>query len=158
MASTKKLTLGILGIAALSLAACGTGDDQAGAGFAPPPTVIETATVKTRAVTDLFEAVGTLAAGESVTVVSEIDGVVTSLPFREGSQVRRGALLAQLDNSQLSAERERAVALLAQSQSSYDRIKEVVDLGAGAPQDLDDAHAYTNRNQTGVSPHSQPTH
>ena len=113
----------------------------AAAGFAPPPTAVETATVTTQAVTDLFEAVGTLEAGESVTVVSEIDGVITRLPFREGGNVRRGALIAKLDDSQLAAERERAAALLAQSQSSYDRIKEVVDLGAGAPQDLDDASA-----------------
>ena len=130
-----------LAFAVVIIAGCGGGENQSGGAFSFPPTAIETATVEMRAVTDVFEAVGTLEAGESVTVVAEIDGVLMRLPFREGSRVNRGALLAKLDDAQLTAERERAAALLAQTQATYDRVKEVVDLGAGAPQDLDDASA-----------------
>ncbi len=138
---TQYIPIALLAVTVV-LVGCGGDEEGAGAGgFAMPPTAVEVATVEIRTILDRFEAIGTLQAGESVVIVSEIDGVVTRLPFREGSSVNRGALLAQLDDAQLQAETERANALLAQSQATYDRIKKVVDLGAGAPQDLDDASA-----------------
>jgi multidrug efflux pump subunit AcrA (membrane-fusion protein) len=74
------------------------------AGFAMPPTPVETATAKREAVTDRFEAVGTLEAAEEGTLVSEIDARVESIPYREGQLVARGALIAKLDDAQLRAE------------------------------------------------------
>ncbi len=119
----------------------GCGGNNAGGGFTPPPTPVETAFVTPRTVTDRFEAVGTVDAGESILVVAEIEGVVESIPYEEGGFVRKGDLIAQLDDDQLAAEMARAEALRDQRQASFDRIKTVVDLGAGAPQDLDDAAA-----------------
>ncbi len=106
-----------------------------------PPMPVEVSAVAAQRVTDQFDAVGSIEALEAITVVSEIDGLVKSLPFREGSFIRRGDLIAQLDDSQLAAEFARAEALRAQSKVTYDRVKSVVDQGAGAPQDLDDASA-----------------
>jgi membrane fusion protein (multidrug efflux system) len=102
---------------------------------------VEVADAKTQKVTDRFEALGSIEAIESITVVSEIDGAVTALPFEEGAFIRRGGLIAHLDDSQLSAEAARAEALRAQSQVRYERVKAVVDQKAGTPQDLDDAAA-----------------
>ncbi len=116
-------------------------DNQGGRGFAPPPTPVEIATVTPRTVADRFEAVGTIEAGESVTIVAEIDGVVESIPFEEGGFVRNGSIIARIDDDQLAAELARAEALRDQNKATYQRIKTVVDLGAGAPQDLDDAAA-----------------
>jgi membrane fusion protein (multidrug efflux system) len=92
-------------------------------------------------VEDRFEAVGTIEAREAITVVGEIDATVKELPFQEGGILRRGTVIALLDDSQLSAELARAQALRGQSKATYDRVKSVVDQGAGAPQDLDDAAA-----------------
>jgi membrane fusion protein (multidrug efflux system) len=100
---------------------------------------VETATVTRRTVAENFETVGNLEAAESATLVAEIPGVVKSLPFPEGSPVARGALIAQLDDEQLLAERDRAAALLKQVKTAYERVKQVVAEGAGTPQDLDDA-------------------
>jgi membrane fusion protein (multidrug efflux system) len=100
---------------------------------------VEVSPVTARMVTDRFEGVGTIEALEAITVVSEIDGAVKDLPFREGGFIRRGELIAQLDDVQLAAELARAEALRAQSKATYDRVKSIVDQGAGAPQDLDDA-------------------
>jgi membrane fusion protein (multidrug efflux system) len=122
------------------LAGCGS-EEQASGGFAMPPTPVEIAVVAPQTVTDRFEAVGTIEAGESITVTAEIDGIVETIPFDEGGFIRRGAVIARIDDDQLAAELARAQALRDQSQASYNRIKEVVDLGAGAPQDLDDAAA-----------------
>lgn len=106
-----------------------------------PPTLIEIAPVTTQSVVDKFEAVGSIEAIEAITVVAEISAAVKRLPFREGGEIKRGELIALLDDAQLGAEVARAEALLAQSQASYNRVKSVVDQGAGAPQDLDDAAA-----------------
>ena len=127
--------------AAAMLTACSGDSGGAAGGFNRPPTPVETATVDSRTVEDRFEAVGTIEADEAITIVSEIDGRVISIPFREGDYLSRGALIAQLDTAQLGAELRRARAVRDQRQASYDRIRSVVEQQAGAPQDLDDAAA-----------------
>jgi membrane fusion protein (multidrug efflux system) len=114
---------------------------KGGGGFALPPMPVEVSPVTVQTVSDKFEGIGTIEALEAITVVSEIDGAVKALPFQEGGFIARGGLIAQLDDSQLAAELARAEALRAQSKATYDRVKSVVDQGAGAPQDLDDASA-----------------
>lgn len=131
----------LAGVMFLLLAAACSGPENAGQKFAIPPTAVEVAPVVVQQIADKFEAVGTIEAIESITVVSEIDAAITSLPFREGRSIQRGALIAQLDDSQLAAEMSRAEALRAQTEAAYNRVKAVVEQNAGAPQDLDDAAA-----------------
>ena len=120
----------------------GCSDDKAGNGqFSMPPMPVEVAVVHEQKMADRFEAVGTIEAIEEVTVVSEIDGVITEIPFEEGSYIKRGDLITKLDDSQLEAELIRAEALYNQSQSTYNRTKTIVEQKAGTPQDLDDALA-----------------
>lgn len=125
----------------LLLAGCGKDSQQAAGGFSRPPTPVEAAPVAVEAVTDRFTTVGTIEAGESILVTGEIDGIVTDLPFREGGPVSQGELIAQLDDAQLKAEAQRARALHQQTKATWERVKSIVDQGAGAPQDLDDALA-----------------
>lgn len=125
---------------AVTLAAGGC-QGGAGGGFSMPPMPVETAIVRPQNVADRFDAVGAIEAGEAITVVTEIDASVESLPFREGQPVGEGALLAQLDDETSSAELKRAEALRDQSQVTFDRVKALYDQKAAAPQDLDDAEA-----------------
>ena len=127
--------------ASVALLTIGCGGNKAGGGFSMPPMPVEVSDVKVQKIADKFEAVGTIEAIEAITVVSEIDAAVVSLPFEEGSFIRKGGLIAHLDDSQLSAEVERAEALYAQTKTNYGRIKTIVEQKAGAPQDLDDAAA-----------------
>jgi membrane fusion protein (multidrug efflux system) len=106
-----------------------------------PPMPVETATVAQSTVADPFEAVGTIEAEDAITVVSEIDAKVISLPFKEGAAIAKGGLMAQLDDMQLRAEEERAQAILEQRKVTYNRIKTITDEGLGAAQTLDDAAA-----------------
>ncbi len=106
-----------------------------------PPTPVEVVDVKAQSVDDRFEAVGTIEAIEGVTIVSEIDASVISLPFNEGGFIKKGDLIALLDDSQLSAEVNRTEALYTQSKSAYNRVKVIVEQKAGSQQDLDDALA-----------------
>src|SRR5262249_48875722 len=66
---------------------------------------------------------------------------VRQLPFKEGDHIAAGGIIAQLDDAQLIAERDRAAALKFKAQTSYDRVAQVVDAKAGSQQDLDDAKA-----------------
>jgi len=143
MSNNKHLIITSIFLSILSIPlfwGCG-GDKKGGGGFAFPPMPVEVSPVKVQKVTDRFEAVGTIEAIEAITVVAEIDAIVKTLPFTEGGFIRRGGLIAQLDDVQLAAEVSRAEALRAQTKTTYDRVKSVVDQGAGAPQDLDDAAA-----------------
>lgn len=132
----------LLSCAGFSLLVAGCGGQQAGADkFSMPPLPVEVSPVTVQTVADEFEAVGTIEALEAITVVSEIDAVLKALPFEEGGFIRRGEIIAQLDDAQLAAEVARAEAVLAQSKATHDRVRTVVEQGAGAPQDLDDAAA-----------------
>jgi membrane fusion protein (multidrug efflux system) len=128
-------------VALTVLLAGGCAKGGPGGGFSMPPMPVETALVKKERVFDRFEAVGSIEAGDAITVVSEIAASVVSLPFKEGQPVSKGALLAQLDDAQLKAEVDRTGAIRDQMHSSFDRVKSVVDQGAGSAQDLDDAAA-----------------
>lgn len=119
----------------------GCGEQTPGGGFTMPPMPVDVAKVKQENVADRFDAVGTLEAVEAITVVSEIDASVISLPFEEGSFIKKGELIAQLDDSQLKGEVQRTEALLIQSQAYYNRIKTLVEQKASALQTLDNAAA-----------------
>ena len=92
---------------ALLLAACGTA--EAPKVERPAPTV-EVLAVREGAVTDSLEAIGTLRANESLSVQPEVAGRVTAIGFREGQPVKAGQLLVQLDDAQVRAELDQAVA------------------------------------------------
>jgi membrane fusion protein (multidrug efflux system) len=109
--------------------------------FSMPPTPVEVAEATSQKVVDKFDVVGTIEADEAVIIVSEIDAMVVGLPFDEGRAIERGELIALLDDSQLAAEVSRTEALRAQSQASYERVKALVDQGAGPLQDLDNVAA-----------------
>jgi membrane fusion protein (multidrug efflux system) len=139
--SLKRLLVVVLLLSGLFVYGCSKESAAGGGGFSMPPMPVEAAETKAQKVADKFEAVGNVEAIEAITVVSEIDAMVLSLPFEEGTFLKKGSLIAQLDDSQLSAEVARAEALFDQSKASYDRVKKIVDQKAASLQDLDDAAA-----------------
>jgi membrane fusion protein (multidrug efflux system) len=126
---------------AFSASGCSKPGGAAEGAFSMPPMPVEVVQANIQKVADRFEAVGTIEAIEAITVVSEIDAAVVDLPFEEGSLLKAGDLVARLDDAQLAAEVARAEALRAQSRTTYDRVRTIVEQKAGAPQDLDDAAA-----------------
>lgn len=102
---------------------------------------VEVGEVRAEGMSDQFSVVGSLAAEYEITVVAEIAAVVRELPFREGQELAKGALIARLDDEQLRAEVQRAEALVQQRRGSFERVQTIVNENAGAPQDLDDAAA-----------------
>jgi membrane fusion protein (multidrug efflux system) len=130
-----------LAATAVVLAAPACARKNGGAGFQMPPTPVEVAVAARRTVEDRLEALGTIQAGDAVTVVAEVNASVVSLPFREGGSIRRGELIAQLDDVQPRAEVARAEAIRDQRRAANDRVRSVIQQGAGTAQDGDDAKA-----------------
>lgn len=82
--------------------------------------------VRVVTIRDKIEALGTLRAAEEVTIVAEGQGFIKTINFTEGSQVKKGDLLIQLDNKEEVALLASARAILSESQRQFDRL---ADLG-----------------------------
>ncbi|MDR0716206.1 MAG: efflux RND transporter periplasmic adaptor subunit [Azoarcus sp.] len=98
---------------------------EAGGGAAEQPVLVELAQLSARRVEDDVAAVGTLVSNESVVLHPEMSGRVAAIHFRDGSAVRRGAVLIELDAAVQLAELQQANAELALAQSNARRIEDL---------------------------------
>ena len=81
---------------------------------------------------------GTLRASESVELASETAGKITRILFEEGSRVRRGELLVQINDSEFQAEKQRLEYELALAEEREARQRQLLEKG-GISQDEYDA-------------------
>ncbi|MFC3550355.1 efflux RND transporter periplasmic adaptor subunit [Lysobacter cavernae] len=106
---------------ALALSACG-GDKDAAQGGMPPPEVgvvkVQPANVPLQK-----DLVGRLAAYRSADVRARVPGVLQRRVYEEGSDVKVGQVLFQIDPAQLQAEVGQAQAAVAAAQASYANAK-----------------------------------
>jgi membrane fusion protein (multidrug efflux system) len=130
-------------LAPLALTACGQGGPAAGGGggFQMPPMPVETAEATRSGVKDQLTAVGSIEAGEMITVTSELDGIVESLPFAEGTPLAKGVTLARLDDRELKAALAREEAILVQNRQNFDRARTLNEQGAISQATLEAAEA-----------------
>lgn len=93
------LPVTILLTAALSTPGCSKKHDSEKAATAPVTVIkgLSLETVKTAAVPEMLEVVGSVRARTSAVVSTRIPGSINVLRVREGDRVRKGQLLAQLD-------------------------------------------------------------
>src|SRR5690606_24549382 len=92
-------------------------------------------------VSEEVEALGTLAADESVVIAPEIAGRVIALGFKEGERVKAGQDLVKLDTAILDAELKQAQADLSLARDTHDRLRALVQRGSGTQVALDEAGA-----------------
>jgi multidrug efflux system membrane fusion protein len=137
----------VVGIAVAVLAGAawrlgGFGDSRSGARPAPVPVV--TADVVARDVPLYLTGIGTIQAFNTVTVRARVDGELVRVAFREGQQVRKGDVLAQIDDRPFRAALHTAEAALARDQATLlnakrdlARIQDVAGRGYASRQQLD---------------------
>ena len=65
---------------------------------------VEVAPARSGEVTVTVEAVGTLRANEAVIITSKVRGLITKIAFKEGQKVKAGAVLVEMDASELRAD------------------------------------------------------
>lgn len=126
-------------LASFALLAAGCGGGGPGGGFQMPPAPVEVVEVRPRAVREQFRALGSIESDDRIQVVAESDGIVQRLPFAEGQAVARGALLAQLDDREIRAEKDRAEAVRDKARADFERAQTLHAENAVPKQALDDA-------------------
>lgn len=119
----------------------GTQQAQASAVSGPRAVPVEVASIELMTVNEEVEALGTLAADESVVIAPEIAGRVIALGFKEGERVKAGQELVKLDTAILDAELKQAQADLGLARDTNDRLKSLVSRGSGTQVALDESTA-----------------
>ncbi len=92
-----------------------------GAGARVVPVVAAPVTQRDVAIT--LDGLGTATAANTVTVRSQVDGRLEKVLFREGQEVRRGDLLAQIDPRLFEIQRHQAEGALARDQATLKNAK-----------------------------------
>jgi len=112
---------GVAGLAVLALAACGkSADAPAAGGAAPamPPPQVGVVTVQPRSVALSTELPGRVEALRVAQVRARVNGVVLKRLFVEGSDVKAGQVLFQIDPAPYQAALDSAGAMLAKAQAN----------------------------------------
>ena len=125
--------------------ACNRKKDAAGgAGAGAMAVQVVAVEARQEPIIESLSLVGTLLANEVVEVKSEIEGMIISLPFQEGQRVEKGDLLAQLDDSELSAGVAEAEANFKLTQITYERNKQLFGDKLISQQEYDQSQAAFN--------------
>ena len=115
----------------LLLVACGGGSDtKAGAagpaaGGAPPPPEVAVVTVQPQTAPLVTELPGRVEASRVAQVRARVNGIVQKRLFREGSDVKAGQVLFQIDPAPYQAAVDSAKATLAKAQANLTQAKEL---------------------------------
>jgi membrane fusion protein, multidrug efflux system len=119
----------------------------AGGGRQNSPTLVTTVPVRHERVSQKLEALGTARANESVDISSKTSNIVTAIRFRDGERVRQGQVLVQLDDAAARAEVAAAQATLTESESQYDRARELLSTQAVSKSQFEQLEATLKANR-----------
>ena len=104
-----------------------------------PRTLIEVGTVETGTVGDFLVSNGTVESEAQADLVPETTGTVIAIKAEEGDTVRKGQVLAVIDNATLDAALARAEAEATKALAELDKIRSLHDQGVLSDRDLQDA-------------------
>jgi membrane fusion protein (multidrug efflux system) len=125
----------------------GSGGPSAAAGHSNAPASVTLAAVRAERVSQKLEALGNARANESVDISTKISNIVTAVTFRDGERVKRGQVLVQLDNSQARADVAAAEAAVTESESMYNRSRELLNTQALSKSSFDQLEATLKANR-----------
>ena len=111
----------------LLLAACGGGGAPAAGGGAPPPSEVGVVTVAAQSVPLQAELPGRTEASRIAQVRARVAGVLLRQQFREGSDVKAGQPLFQIDDAPLRATLASAQASVAKAEASLMQTRALAD-------------------------------
>ncbi|HJX24634.1 MAG TPA: efflux RND transporter periplasmic adaptor subunit [Chthoniobacterales bacterium] len=117
-------------------------------GAAPPPArPVLVAKVTTKGVPVYLDEIGTCAAYETVQVQAQVNGVITSRDFQDGSDVKKGDLLFTIDPRPFQAALDQAKAQMVLDQITLQRQQDLRARNVVAAQDLDTAQANAHKSE-----------
>lgn len=142
-------------ISLVLLAGCGAGSDKPSAGAAapatPPPMEVEVVTVRPGAVTLTQDLPGRLQAWRTAQIRARVEGIVEKRLFAEGSDVKAGATLFQIDARTYAAARDAAHADVEAERLVVERYKPLLEIRAVSQQELDIAMARYKQAQAALA-------
>lgn len=115
-------------VMALTLAACSQGDAQKKGGDRAPP-LVRVEPAATIRFADRVEAVGTARANEQVTLAAPVTERIVRLNFDDGSFVRRGQVLAVLQQAQQNAQLREVQAQAREAEQQLGRLEVLKEKG-----------------------------
>ena len=140
------------------LAGCGGGKSQNGEGQAPPPPEVGVTPVTPGVVELVTELPGRLEAYRVAQVRARVAGILQKRMFEEGSDVKEGQQLFQIDNAPYAADLQSAKASVAQAEADLmqtralaDRYRPLVPVNAVSKQDYDNAVAAMKASEANLA-------
>ncbi len=138
--------------ATFALTACGSKDGgQQAAGAAPPPTEVDVVTLTAGSVVLTRDLPGRLEAYRSAQVRARVEGIVEKRQFTEGSDVKAGDNLFQIDPRNYRSAYESARSDLAVARQTVERYKPLLEVKAVSQQDFDLAAAKFKQAEAAMS-------
>jgi membrane fusion protein (multidrug efflux system) len=125
----------------------GAGGPPGGGGRSNAPAAVTLAVVRSENVSQKLEALGNARANESVDISTKSSNIVTAVTFRDGERVKRGQVLVQLDDAQARADVAAAQAALTESESQYNRSRELLNTQALSKSSFDQLEATLKANR-----------
>lgn len=120
---------------------CGKTNSAAAAPAATQRQPVEVVNVVRRDMTEMLNIVGSLAANESATIRPEISGLVRAIPFDEGQLVKRGQLLAKIEDAELRAQVAQSEARFELAKLNLQRAENLRQTQANTQADMDRTHS-----------------
>lgn len=118
----RALQFGVLAACIVVLAGCGSKGD-ASAGEKEPAAPVEVATAKAAAMSNIVSAEAIVYPFQQANIMPKISAPVQRFYAQRGDHVRKGQLLAVLDNSDLKAAANESLQLYKQAEANYDIAK-----------------------------------
>jgi membrane fusion protein (multidrug efflux system) len=117
---------------------------------APPPPKVSVVTVQAQAVPITTELPGRVAGFRYADVRPQVNGIILKRLFVEGSEVKAGQQLYQIDPAPYQASYDSAVAVDASARALWERYKPLAEANAVSKQDYDNAVASHLQAQAAV--------
>lgn len=146
------MKLSILLPALLALASCG-GRQENGAheAAALPSATVQVQVARLQPHTAAEEVVGTVRSKLRAMVEAKISGRLLEYAAIPGAKVKKGDVLARLENQEIQAKVDQAKAMLEQAQSDFSRQKQLIESNATTRQDFDAAAARVKVTTAGLA-------
>ena len=148
-------TAGALALALVLVAGCGEKSPSAAA--SPPPPEVGVATIQTRPLAITTELPGRIDPVRTAEIRARVPGILLKRLFKEGSNVKEGDKLFQIDPAPLQARLDSAKAALAkakanvtQAQAQAKRDEKLVKIRAVSQQEYDNAQSAAQQGQAEV--------
>jgi len=91
-------------------------------------TQVETFVVQSQTLDNFIITNGSILPNEEVELRSEIEGTIRRINFEEGTRVRQGQILVQIDDSELQPNIQKLQAQLGTAMEEYSRKKQLIDI------------------------------